>query len=70
MIIDGIYDDAKSFNVGYAPFLKDNKWGCIDEKGNVLIEPTFESMEAFSDNGYALITDEGIREFLIINLYE
>lgn len=68
--IEATYENADSFNLGYAPFCKDGKWGCIDKKGNILIEPTFEAMKAFSKNGYAYISDDGITKFLVINLYE
>lgn len=70
IVIEPEYDDAKSFNIGYAPVLINGKWGCIDEKKNVLITPAFDSMEAFSKNGYASVKIEGVEKFAVVNIYE
>ena len=43
VIVDYIYDDATQQNTyGYVAVKKDGKWGAIDQKGNVVQEPTYE----------------------------
>ena len=40
--LDYIYDDATQQNTyGYVAVKKDGKWGSINSKGNVVIEPTY-----------------------------
>ena len=70
VIMDATYEDADSFNLGYAPFCKKGKWGCIDENSNVVIEPDFEEMSVFSRNGKSLVTQDGIKQFLVVKIYE
>lgn len=70
MVMEPAYDDAKSFSQGYAPFLQNGLWGCIDEKGHVLIEPIFDDFEPFAENGYAIVTEEAVKKYVIVNLYE
>ena len=42
VVVDYIYDDATEQNeYGYASIKKDGKWGSIDNKGNIVQEPTY-----------------------------
>jgi len=43
------YDGAKDFSEGLAPVKVDEKWGFIDRKGRMVIEPKFDLAESFSD---------------------
>lgn len=52
VLIEPIYEKAKSFSNGLAAVCKNGKWGFIDEKGNVVIE------YQFADAGY--MNEEGI----------
>lgn len=70
MVIEPAYDDADSFCVGYAPVKTGNKWGCIDRDNNLVIEAVFDEMQAFAENGYALAEKDGVREFVIVKIYE
>lgn len=41
--VDIIYEKATEFNeYGFASIKKDGKWGAINEKGEIVIEPTYE----------------------------
>ena len=42
LVIDYLYDKAKSFKEGLAPVCINNKWGYIDLKGNVVIDFQYE----------------------------
>ena len=42
VVVDYIYDDATEQNkYGYVSVKKDEKWGCLDPKGNVVQAPTY-----------------------------
>jgi hypothetical protein len=43
------YDGAKDFSEGLAPVKVDEKWGFIDKKGRMVVEPKFDGAESFSD---------------------
>ena len=64
------YTDADSFSLGFAPYCEKGKWGCIDQKENILIEPVFDAMQPFSHNGYALVEMDGVQELAVITIYE
>jgi len=74
-IIKPIYDEARLFEEGLGAVCLDNKWGFIDEEGNMVIEPAYNEVtdfkygsarvkiyEVIEGNGearWALIDDEG-----------
>ncbi|MBD0371962.1 MAG: WG repeat-containing protein [Pyrinomonadaceae bacterium] len=43
------YEAVKDFSEGLAPVLEGDKWGFIDKKGSMVIEPKFDGAEPFSD---------------------
>lgn len=46
IIVPAIYDDAKTQNIyGFIAISRNNKWGCIDYMGNVIVEPTLDLSE-------------------------
>ena len=51
LVIDYIYDDAKSFKNGFAAVAVEGYWGYIDEEGNLVIEPQFSEATYFSGEG-------------------
>ena len=69
IFIEPKYEQAKSFCIGYGPFMKDGKWGCIDKAENVLIEPIFEEMDAFTKNGNASVTKDGMKQYIAVTIY-
>ena len=48
-----------SFQNGRYIFRKDGKQGALDTSGQVVIEPEFEWIDYFSDNGYAVAAKDG-----------
>lgn len=57
-------DGAKAFVDGtYAAFKLGDKWGYVDEKGNVIIEAIYEEARSFS-NGLAGVCENGLWNFI------
>ena len=56
----GSWQDAVPFNDAgtYAAVESDGKWGFVDTKGNVVIEPQYEAARSFS-NGFAAVKSNG-----------
>lgn len=56
----GSWQDAVPFNDAgtYAAVESDGKWGFVDTKGNVVIEPQYEDARSFS-NGFAAVKSNG-----------
>ena len=64
------YEDAESFNLGFAPVKIDGKWGVIDEEYNLLVEPLYDSMTPFGSDGTSIVTRDGITmmlKMLVVN---
>lgn len=51
IVIKPEYEDARSFNNGFAAVKRDGKWGFIDTQNNMIIEPTFEDARDFNSLG-------------------
>ncbi len=69
IVVEPKYEEANSFNAGYAPFRQGKKWGAVNIDGDVLIDPTFDSMRSFSSDGYSLVESEGTFKMVVVNLY-
>lgn len=50
LVIPLIYQDAMTFNEGYAAVKLDNKWGFVDSTGKVIIGPEYEEAGSFFQN--------------------
>lgn len=48
------YEDLMPYNFGLAAFKQNGLYGYLDGKGNVAIEPKFERVTGFGDDGYAV----------------
>lgn len=60
-------DDACLFvSEGYAAFAKDGKWGFVDEKGKIVIEPKFDDAKSFS-SGLAGVKNGDMWSFIDTN---
>ena len=64
------YDNADSYNVGYAPVLIDGKWGAIDRKENVVIDPQFKEFTALNKDGTEDVVDDEGKKLLTVKLYK
>ena len=69
-----IFDELKTFQNGYAPFKMNNLWGCIDESGEIIIEPKYGFEFNFNSDGFALVQEGGYfekvygsKKFMIMN---
>lgn len=49
-VSDTCYDSVSECWYGLHSIALDNKWGCMDSKGNVLIEPYYDSLDVVSEN--------------------
>lgn len=58
LVIECIYDDARSFSYGFAAVCIEEQWGYIDENGHMVIEPQFQSVTAISKEGTAAVLAE------------
>ena len=64
-VADPVYDRIGDFSNGMAFVCIDDKYGYIDEKGNMAIKPQFAAALNFFDNGTAVVMDENRRYGLI-----
>ena len=56
--IDPTFDDAMPYKMGAAAIKVGDKWGFIDEYGNIIVEPVFQEVTSILSNGKALVLDE------------
>ena len=70
IVLETDYEELRSMCVGYAPALKDGKWGAIDEYGNVLIDFQFEEMDSFMANGYARVVVDGDVRHVLVHVFD
>lgn len=56
--IQPVYDAGRAFKNGLAPVSKDDKWGYINEKGDVVVAFQFKDAEIFSEDGLAPVKTE------------
>ena len=67
LLVDAIYDDARSFANGYAIVKMNDKWGCIDVNGKTIIEPQYQLASSVSPDGTLFVQyDDG--SYALINL--
>lgn len=55
VLMEPIFENAKSYSNGFAAVMQDGKWGFIDEQGNIAIEFTFDDAAYFNDQGYCFV---------------
>ena len=69
-MISYTFDDADSYQIGYAPVRQGGLWGYVAEDGNVLIEYAFDEALGFNGNGTAPVKREGSWELIKLGIYE
>ena len=68
-VIEGKFEDAKSFSFNLAAVKVDGKWGYIDNKGKLVIPCEFLEAGPFSTEGVAFVkTEEG--SWQLLKLYQ
>lgn len=61
--------EVKSYNLRLAPFCKNGKWGYMNEKGETTIEPKFDECTSFTDNGIAVVKENGFYSYIKLVVY-
>lgn len=68
LLVDAIYEDARSFVNGYAIVKVNGKWGCIDTNGNTVIEPQYQLLSSVSSDGTLFVQyDDGSYALISLN---
>ncbi len=70
LVVPYTFDDADSFQIGYAPVKLGGLWGYVAEDGSVLIDYAFEEALGFNGNGTAPVKREGTWELIKLGIYE
>mgnify|MGYP006334487577 CR=1 FL=1 len=69
MVIDPVYDDARSFSNGLAAVMIDGAWGFIDKNGELVINAIFCDAKDFSAKGTAYVHDGKYWRLLVLYKY-
>ena len=64
------YEDAESFENGFAAVCTDKSWGYIDETGNQVIKPQYEAVTAMSDQGTAAVLQGGKWTLIQLDIFK
>lgn len=59
MVIEPVYEEAKSFSYGYAPVKVSGKWTLIDINGKEVIKAEFADMGSPTENGIVPVSFDG-----------
>ena len=70
VLIEPVYEDAKSFSKGLGAVRQDGKWGYVDRAGNMIIAPTFEEAGPFSGIGSAFVKNHAGYSLLTLLRYQ
>jgi uncharacterized caspase-like protein len=57
VVIKAQYDDVSNFHCGMASVQINDKWGCINTSGKIVIPVSYWYISAFCENGLALVLD-------------
>ena len=67
MVIECLYEDAKSFQNGFAAVSSNGRWGYIDVEGNLTVQPVFLEASSISEKGTAAVQKaDGDKEWRVI----
>lgn len=69
VLLDPVFEDARSFSKGLAAVRKDGKWGYVDKTGAWIIPPTFEDAGPFSEAGTAFVKNHAGYSLLMLSRY-
>lgn len=59
VVLEPQYDDAKSFSNGLASVNNGGSWQCINQKGEIVIDESFEEIGDLSDSGILFVKTKG-----------
>ena len=69
VVIEPMYEAARSFSNGYAPVRKAGKWGFIDKSGKVVIDYQFQDAKDFTSKGSVFVKLEDTWQLLRLYKY-
>lgn len=69
-IISPVFEDADSFQRGYAPVKKNGLWGYTGEDGEILIDFAFEEALGFNEDGSAPVKRGEAWELIKLGIYK
>ena len=70
IVLEPVYEEAKSFSMGYGAVKVDGKWGYIDTTGTFLVEPIFEDANPVSSAGTAWVANSAGYNLLTFYQFE
>ena len=62
--LDKEFDEAKSFSMGLAPVREGATWGYINTKGEYRVERQFQDAKPFTENGVAVVKENGVWNYI------
>ena len=62
--LEGDFNEVRIFSFGLAGVRKNRKWGFIDEKGKLIIEPIYDEVQYFTTNGLCPVVKNGKSGFI------
>ena len=62
--LEGDFDEVRIFSFGLAGVRKNRKWGFIDEKGKLIIQPIYDEVQYFTVNGLCPVVKNGKSGFI------
>lgn len=70
LVLECSFEDADSFQIGYAPAKDNGLWGYIGSDGEVRIEYAYDEAKPFNLKGTAPVRTEDVWKLLQLGLYE
>lgn len=70
LLVSYSFDDADSFQIGYAPVRLGSLWGYAAEDGSILIDYAFDEALGFNGDGTAPVMRGGSWELIKLGIYE
>lgn len=70
VFIEPKYNEADSFNMGYAPVKYESVWGLIDSNSDVVIDYQFEEMKPLNENGVIPVKQQGIWTVIKMKIFK
>ncbi|KAB3534126.1 WG repeat-containing protein [Alkaliphilus pronyensis] len=68
LITDLQFDLTLPFEYGYGRVIKDNRYGLVNEKGDILLEPIYDSIKKVDSNtSYCIVEENGKKGIVDIN---
>lgn len=70
IVIEPIYEGAKSFSMGMAPVKVEDRWGYINIEGKLVIETKYFEAGVFSEDGAAPVKDSSVWDLIVLCEYD